>query len=136
MSGRSQVGRLPKEFRFDCDEVLVERDGMWLTLTPRPRSWREYFASAPPLSDDFPVEIEDKPPEECEPLWRFVLCSTLASAFTRCALKGLRARQPFAQIQQHAFAVGQHQRFWRPPQLYFRDLEFARQQINQIASAQ
>jgi antitoxin VapB len=67
MSGRSQAVRLPKEFRFDCDEVLVERDGMRLILTPRPRSWREYVASAPPLSDDFPGKIEDKPPEECEP---------------------------------------------------------------------
>jgi antitoxin VapB len=67
MSGRSQAVRLPKEVRFYCDEVLVERDGTRLILTPRPRSWREYFASAPPLSDDFPDEIEDQPPEECGP---------------------------------------------------------------------
>jgi antitoxin VapB len=68
MTGRSQAVRLPKEFRFDCDEVLVERDGQRLILTPRPRSWREYFATAPLLPADFPDEIEDKPPEECEPL--------------------------------------------------------------------
>jgi antitoxin VapB len=47
---------------------LVERDGKRLILTPRPRSWREYFASAPSLPDDFLDEIEDKRPEECEPL--------------------------------------------------------------------
>ena len=68
MTGRSQVVLLPKECRFDCDEVLVERDGQRLILTPRPRSWHEYFANAPRLTDDFPDEIEDKPPEECEPL--------------------------------------------------------------------
>jgi antitoxin VapB len=68
MTGRSQAVRLPKEFRFDCDEVLVEQDGKRLILTPRKRSWREYFATAPPLPKDFPDEIKDKPPEECEPL--------------------------------------------------------------------
>ena len=68
MTGRSQAVRLPKEYRFDCDEVLIERDGKRLILTPRPRSWREYFATAPPLPDDYPDEIEDRPPEKCEPL--------------------------------------------------------------------
>jgi antitoxin VapB len=68
MSGRSQAVRLPKEYRFDCDEVLIERDGKRLILTPRPRSWREYFATAPRFSGDFPDDIEDRPPEECESL--------------------------------------------------------------------
>jgi antitoxin VapB len=68
MAGRSQAVRLPKEFRLDCDEVWIERDAKRLILTPCPRSWRKYFATAPRLTDDFPDEIEDKPPEECEPL--------------------------------------------------------------------
>jgi len=68
MTGRSQAVRLPKEYRFDCDEVLIERDGKRLILTPRPRSWREYFAHAPRLPGDFPDEIEDRPPEKREPL--------------------------------------------------------------------
>jgi antitoxin VapB len=66
MTGRSQAVRLPKEFRFDCDEVLVERDGKRLILTPRLRSWRGYFARAPRFTDDFPDEIEDRPPEKPE----------------------------------------------------------------------
>ena len=35
MSGRSQAVRLPKEFRFDADEVTVERSGDALILRPR-----------------------------------------------------------------------------------------------------
>jgi antitoxin VapB len=66
MTGRSQAVRLPKEYRFNCDEVLIERDGKRLILTPRPRSWREYFATAPRLSDDFRDDIENRPPEDPE----------------------------------------------------------------------
>ena len=35
MSGRSQAVRLPKEFRFDADEVTVERSGDALIHRPR-----------------------------------------------------------------------------------------------------
>jgi len=68
MTGRSQPVRIPIEYRFDCDEVLIERDGKRLILTPRPRSWREYVARASRFTFDFPDEIEDRPPEQCEPL--------------------------------------------------------------------
>lgn len=64
-NGRSQAVRIPKEFRFDTDEVLIEREGKKLILTPRePRrykTWAEYWEKAPRLGDDFP-EIEDLPP--------------------------------------------------------------------------
>ena len=66
MTGRSQPVRIPIEYRFDCDEVLIERDGKRLILTPRLRSWHEYFARAPRLPDDYPDEIEDRPPEKRE----------------------------------------------------------------------
>lgn len=36
MSGRSQAVRLPKAFRFDADEVTVERMGDALVLRPCP----------------------------------------------------------------------------------------------------
>ncbi len=63
-TGRSQAVRIPKEFRFACDEVLVEREGERLILTPRYRSWRDYLARAPRFTEDFPADIEDRPPEE------------------------------------------------------------------------
>jgi antitoxin VapB len=63
-NGRSQAVRIPKEFRLDVDEVLIERKGKRLILTPRkPRpwkTWKEYFANLDPISDDF-VAPEDTP---------------------------------------------------------------------------
>ncbi|HVA16416.1 MAG TPA: type II toxin-antitoxin system VapB family antitoxin [Candidatus Dormibacteraeota bacterium] len=47
-TGRSQAVRIPKEYRFACEEVLIERDGDRVILTPRPKTWREYFARAAP----------------------------------------------------------------------------------------
>ena len=70
-NGRSQAVRIPKEFRFDTDEVLIERKGEKLILTPRkPRPWKtwgEYFATRKPLSDDFPDDIEDTPIKQTKP---------------------------------------------------------------------
>lgn len=49
-SGRSQAIRLPKEFRFDTDVVLVRRDGDALILEPAdawPEGYVESFAGVP-----------------------------------------------------------------------------------------
>jgi antitoxin VapB len=70
-NGRSQAVRIPKEFRLDVDEVLIERKGKQIILTPRTRrpwkTWAEYFAQREPLSDDFPDEIEDTPIKQTKP---------------------------------------------------------------------
>jgi antitoxin VapB len=58
-SGRSQAVRIPKEYRFNCDEVFIERDGERVILTPRPRSWHDYFATARRFTEDYPEHIED-----------------------------------------------------------------------------
>ena len=34
MNGRSQAVRLPKEFRFDCDEVFVRKQGDDVVISP------------------------------------------------------------------------------------------------------
>ena len=66
-NGRSQAVRIPKEFRFDVDEVLIERKGEALVLTPhKPRqwkTWKEYFANLDPIPDDFvaPPDTPIKP---------------------------------------------------------------------------
>ena len=65
-TGRSQAVRIPKQFRFVTDEVLIERDGDRIVLTPRPRSWREYFAPSTRLSEDYPEHIDDQPPQDRE----------------------------------------------------------------------
>jgi antitoxin VapB len=49
-SGRSQAIRLPKEFRFAGDTVLVRRDGQALIIEPAdswPEGYAESFAGIP-----------------------------------------------------------------------------------------
>ncbi|MGH7917506.1 MAG: antitoxin [Candidatus Binataceae bacterium] len=66
ITGRSQAVRIPKPYRFACKEVFIEREGERVILTPRPRSWREYFAHAPRLPADYPDHLPDPPPEVVE----------------------------------------------------------------------
>ena len=52
-TGRSQAVRLPKEFRFDGDAVLIHREGSSVILEPIrdwPAGYVESFAGVP---DDF-----------------------------------------------------------------------------------
>ncbi len=52
-TGRSQAIRLPKEFRFDTDTVLVHREGRAVVVEPAhewPDRYVESFAGVP---DDF-----------------------------------------------------------------------------------
>jgi antitoxin VapB len=35
-------------------------------LTPRPKSWRDYFAHASRFTEDYPDEIGDRPPQQRE----------------------------------------------------------------------
>ncbi|MDH3672496.1 MAG: antitoxin [Gammaproteobacteria bacterium] len=64
VTGRSQAVRIPKAFRFDAEEVYIERHGKKVVLTPKPKSWDRYFADSKRFSDDFPDRIEDAPAEE------------------------------------------------------------------------
>ena len=54
-NGRSQAVRLPKDFRFEGDEVAIRREGPRVILEPvRRRSWpRGYWQSLGKLSADF-----------------------------------------------------------------------------------
>jgi antitoxin VapB len=69
MTGRSQAVRLPKEFRVHTDELLIERRGESLVLTPKPdvkMSWAA-FAHAAPLADvDIMQGIDDPSPDRNE----------------------------------------------------------------------
>jgi antitoxin VapB len=66
MNGRSQAVRLPKEFRFDTDEVTVERMGDSIVLRPRRRTHAQWWTELEKIMDQFdgmPEEIErDKTP--------------------------------------------------------------------------
>ncbi|HEV7238436.1 MAG TPA: AbrB/MazE/SpoVT family DNA-binding domain-containing protein [Thermoanaerobaculia bacterium] len=57
-TGRSQAVRLPKEFRFDGDRVLVHREGSSVILEPV-REWPEgYVESFAGIPDEF-----ERPPQ-------------------------------------------------------------------------
>jgi len=62
-TGRSQAVRLPKEFRFDSDTVLVRREGDAVVLEPAdewPEGYVESFAGAP---KDFARPPQGEPDE-------------------------------------------------------------------------
>ncbi len=64
-NGRSQAVRLPKEFRFEGEEVYVKRVGNAVVLLPHQDSWEGLFESLELFSEDF-MENRDQPvrPEE------------------------------------------------------------------------
>lgn len=70
-SGNSQAVRLPKEFRFDVEEVEVMREGDALILRPRPadcRPWASLRAAlARGVSADFMTRGREQPPEQERP---------------------------------------------------------------------
>ena len=66
MTNRSQAVRLPKDFQFATDEVLIRKVGNDVILSPRPKDWRSYFESAPVASDGFMDDVEDLPVQERE----------------------------------------------------------------------
>lgn len=52
-TGRSQAVRLPKKFRFDTSEVLVQRIGDVVMLTPKDSAWAAFMDGINSFSDDF-----------------------------------------------------------------------------------
>ena len=64
-SGRSQAIRLPAACRFNVSEVEVVKSGDTLTLRPRGKNWKRYFASS---TRGCLPEREQPPLEEREPL--------------------------------------------------------------------
>jgi antitoxin VapB len=68
-NGRSQAVRLPREFRFEGDEVLIRKEGDDVILSPRPKSWDAFFKETPLPSPDFMPNREDLPVQEREDLF-------------------------------------------------------------------
>ncbi|MEM9478101.1 MAG: type II toxin-antitoxin system VapB family antitoxin [Verrucomicrobiota bacterium] len=65
LNGRSQAVRLPKEFRFDADEVFVTRLGSAVVLIPMRESWDVLFNAFESFSDDF-MDERNQPTEQQE----------------------------------------------------------------------
>ncbi|HCI12403.1 MAG: virulence factor [Gallionellales bacterium GWA2_60_142] len=55
-NGQSQAVRLPKEFRFEGDEVFIKKSGNVVLLIPTAHSWDSLLGSLEKFSPDFMSE--------------------------------------------------------------------------------
>ena len=64
-SGRSQAVRIPKEYRFDVDEVFINRIGETVVLTPVKSLAAAFEEGARMLTDDYLADgIPDSVPSK------------------------------------------------------------------------
>ncbi len=71
-NGNSQAIRLPKQFRFEGDEVLIHREGKKIVIEEQPLSsaksrksfWEDFFYNTPLVSHDFLADRGDVPPQK------------------------------------------------------------------------
>ena len=64
MNGRNQAVRLPKEFRFNCDEVYIRKHKGEVIMSPKKPSWDNFFDQKSAFSDDYLNEREDTLPQD------------------------------------------------------------------------
>ena len=65
-NGRNQAVRIPREFEFPGEQVLIRKEGPRLVIEPAPRkSLTELLDSWEPIEDEFP-EIYDPPPDDVD----------------------------------------------------------------------
>ena len=60
-NGRSQAVRLPKECRFNGDEVAVNKVGDIVILMPKENKWSGFLNSLELFSDDFMSDGREQP---------------------------------------------------------------------------
>lgn len=66
-SGRSQAVRLPKEFRFEGDEVRIRRHGSAVILEPVSEDWSWLDALVGKLDQDFIEAVGEQPEQQQRP---------------------------------------------------------------------
>ncbi|MCE9633605.1 MAG: antitoxin [Methylophilales bacterium] len=65
-NGQSQAVRLPKEFRFEGDEVFIKRNGNVVMLIPTAHSWDALLSSLDKFTPDFIPERNQPDQQERE----------------------------------------------------------------------
>lgn len=65
-NGQSQAVRLPKEYRFEDNEVFIKKTGNVVHLIPRTGSWTLLFSSLKKFSSDFMTERIQPDPDKRE----------------------------------------------------------------------
>jgi antitoxin VapB len=70
VTGRSQAVRLPREYRFEGDEVFIRRDPVTgdVVLSRKPEDWQGFLelAARVEVPADFMTEPRDEPAPERE----------------------------------------------------------------------
>jgi antitoxin VapB len=66
-SGRSQAVRLPKDFRFQGEEVRIRRHGSAVILEPMSENWAWLDSIAGKLDEDFVQAIQERPKQQKRP---------------------------------------------------------------------
>jgi len=59
-NGNSQAMRLPKEYRFSCDEVGINKVGEVVLLFPKDDAWANFLNTEPPSDDFGDAILEDR----------------------------------------------------------------------------
>lgn len=60
-NGRSQAVRLPKGYRFNGDEVAINKVGEAVILLPKENRWAGFLASLDLFTDDFMSDGREQP---------------------------------------------------------------------------
>ena len=66
-SGRSQAVRLPKDYRFEGEEVRIRRHGASIILEPIPADWAWLDALSGRLDNDCIEAAMEEPPMQQRP---------------------------------------------------------------------
>ena len=66
MNGNSQAVRLPKEYRFRGDEVVIKRLGNAVVLLPKDDPWKAMFDALAEFPQGFTISREQPTMEERE----------------------------------------------------------------------
>ena len=64
VNGRSQAVRLPKKFRFNADEVVVQQLGDAVLLVPKESLWQTFLDGLNGFSEDIFVDGRDQGPQQ------------------------------------------------------------------------
>ena len=60
-NGRSQAVRLPKEYRFDDDEVAISKVGDIVLLIPKKDKWDSFMMALELFTDDYFADGRNAP---------------------------------------------------------------------------
>lgn len=63
-NGSSQAVRLPKDFQFSGNDVIISRYGNAVILTPHEKKWEVFLESIHEFSDDFMADGRDQGTEQ------------------------------------------------------------------------